>query len=776
MTYKWLIRGIPIRVILLLPVLYGCGYDRPLEVHRPSDPWVMRSVLDQRPRMVSLALHEQAYAAYDLESCTFYKLWKGGVHWDGAAFNNVKTVQPQSWGTAYWQPDPSNNPWRVIQNGQLLNVGPRFKGYHLANGRIRFQYQFLWGDSKAISVFEVPEVEVNAHRKIAFLRTFEVIGAPAGLEISYAGRLLQSNAITVVDTTFGLLPDMPLPTRQSTDNKAMQWLDRSGCNTCHQFEQKTTGPSYHQIAQAYTNDKETIARLTEKVQQGGRGVWGEISMPAHANLAQADIREMVKFILSLQPIEKPTLKPTLANNVNANKPTPKKPGFGAALVGLHPSLKLQTIRPAWFKPRVGGMDFLADGTLLLSTWDSIGAVYALKGLQTGDTNHVKIQRIASGLAEPLGLKVVDGEIFVMQKNELTQLVDLDGDGMIDEYRALCNSFGVTADFHEYSYGLEFKDGYFYATLGLAMRLMDHEWNHPDRGAVLKISRNGDFEKMVTGLRQPNGIGKGPDGELFITENQGNWVPACKIIHVKKGDFHGCLMNSGSRFDGLASAPPALWLPHDEIGNSPGQPIFIDKGIYKGQMLHGEVTHGGIKRVFLEKVQGDWQGCVFRFTQGLEAGINRLAWAPDGALYAGGVGMNGNWAWNGAQYGLQKLVFTDAVAFEMLRVKVVSQGVEIEFTEPLAKGHGEIPSDYLLQQWRYEPTANYGGPKLDLTTLKAQSVVLSKDRKSVRLSIPGLKEKFVLYILLDDKLKSVTGQLLWSGEAWYTVNRLQKDKS
>lgn len=60
----------------------------------------------------------------------------------------------------------------------------------------------------------------------------------------------------------------------------------------------------------------------------------------------------------------------------------------------------------------------------------------------------------AGLAEPLGIKVVDEDIYVMQKNELTQLVDNDGDGITDEYRSICNAFGVTADFHEYSYGLE----------------------------------------------------------------------------------------------------------------------------------------------------------------------------------------------------------------------------------------------------------------------------------------------------------------------------------
>jgi cytochrome c len=80
------------------------------------------------------------------------------------------------------------------------------------------------------------------------------------------------------------------------------------------------------------------------------------------------------------------------------------------------------------------------------------------------------------------------------------------------------------------------------------------------------------------------------------------------------------------------APPAIWMPEDEIANSPSQPILMQEGPYKGQMLHGDVTHGGLSRDFLEKINGEYQGAVFRFTQGLEAGVNRICRGPDGALY------------------------------------------------------------------------------------------------------------------------------------------------
>ena len=137
---------------------------------------------------------------------------------------------------------------------------------------------------------------------------------------------------------------------------------------------------------------------------------------------------------------------------------------------------------------------------MVTTWDSIGGVYLLDGVETGDTNKIKVKRIASGLAEPLGIAVVNGEIFVLQKQELTQLIDLDGDEIIDEYQAVCNSWGVTGDFHEFAFGLVYKDGYFYATLGMAMRLMSGEKQKPDRGKTIKISMDGSYEWINYGLR------------------------------------------------------------------------------------------------------------------------------------------------------------------------------------------------------------------------------------------------------------------------------------
>jgi cytochrome c len=452
------------------------------------------------------------------------------------------------------------------------------------------------------------------------------------------------------------------------------------------------------------------------------------------------------------------------------------PGDASSEVSVHPSFDLAQARPDDFKPKVGGMDFLQDGRLVVSTWDSLGSVYILDGVQGKDPKAIKVKKIAYGLAEPLGLKVVDNEIYVLQKQELTKLVDLDKDDIIDEYQTICNGWKVSANFHEFAFGLLYKDGYFYGTLATAINPggASTKPQIPDRGKVVKISqKDGSFEFVASGLRTPNGIGFGVDNEIFIADNQGDWLPSSKILHLKEGAWYGSRSVDFEGTANLTETQPVVWLPQDEIGNSPSQPAVLNVGPYKNQMIHGEVTHGGIKRVFAEKVNGEYQGAVFRFTQGLEAGINRLVWGPDGALYAGGVGSTGNWGHSGKlSYGLQRLTFNNKVAFEMLAVRAKSNGVEIEFTEPLKEGVGTQASDYTVRQWYYKPTAEYGGPKLDDQALPIKSVNVSADRKKVFLELGGMKPKHLVYIRLNRQtITSASGQNLWVTEAWYTMNNI-----
>jgi cytochrome c len=157
-------------------------------------------------------------------------------------------------------------------------------------------------------------------------------------------------------------------------------------------------------------------------------------------------------------------------------------------------------------------------------------------------------------------------------------------------------------------------------------------------------------------------------------------------------------------------------------------------------------------VFVEEINGQLQGCVFRFIQGLEAGVNRLQWGPDGALYVGGIGNPGNWGQTGKlHYGLQRLVFNNKPTFEMLAVRAKSNGMEIEFTEPLQDGDGWNTEHYEVKQWYYKPTIEYGGPKLDEKKMTVKTATVSDDRKKVFLEFDGHKDNHMIYIRLKKTL-------------------------
>lgn len=637
--------------LLLTWVLIGCSQQVSETVQRPKDPWAFRSVLDRQPRMLTLALDTACYVAYDLTRCTLYKAWKGGVAMEGTVYTARKNVQPASWGTAYHSDSLQQLAWVVEKEGKTIPSRIVNRGYSLKDNQIYLKHALILSTGDTIRVEERPEFVRSEKGKPGLERLFRTEAMPEGVSVSLQFTKttfpLRVNSTTRLITYFAPLPaQLPPQPQAAYDHMGRYWMEKSDCFTCHEIDKPMVGPSFRQVSGRYRQEKDAVLHLVRKVREGGSGEWGSSLMNPHPKLAENEIKTMLAYILSLEPEEEGAAKRVPEDKKspkvkNPEAPEKREPGFGAALAGVHPSYDLRTIHPPDFKPRVGGLAFLPDGRLLVTTWDSVGGVYLLDGVKTGDPRKVTVKRIAAGLAEPLGIEVVDGEIYVLQKHELTRLIDRDGDEITDEYRTVCNGWGVTDDFHEFAFGLVYKDGFFYATLSMAMRLMADEKQKPDRGRTLKISRDGRYEWLNYGLRTPNGIGVGVDEELFVTDNQGQWLPANKLIHVQKGDFHGMAWGIP---DSLATSPvmtpPAIWLPQDEIGNSPSEPVLVRDGPYAGQMLHGDVSHGGIKRDFLEKINGRYQGAVFRFTQGLEAGVNRLRWGPDGALYVGGVGMEG----------------------------------------------------------------------------------------------------------------------------------------
>ena len=456
-------------------------------------------------------------------------------------------------------------------------------------------------------------------------------------------------------------------------------------------------------------------------------------------------------------------------------PDPRPPGDGRPLEDVHPAFALDNFRGPDFRPPVGGMAFMPDGRLAVCTWDRDGAVYLLDDLH--GPGPATVSRFASGLGEPLGIAWHEGALYVAQKQEVTRLVDEDGDGVADLYDAVASGWPASHNYHEFTFNLAVLDRRLYVSTSVPLRSgwtsylpgSHGAYSVPDGpGSVFEIDpETGSWSAVATGLRTPNGMSVGLDGALFGADNQGSWLPASRLNHITPGGFYGHQTTP----DGDRPAdPPVVWFPQDEIGNSPSQPALVPDGPYRGHMLVGDVTHGGIKRVFAERVGPGYQGCVFRFSQGLEAGVNRLVFGPDGNLYAGGIGSNGNWHHKHKKFGLQRLVPGGTTPFEILRVESRADGFLLTLTAPAPESVLTDRARYDLVQWRYHATEGYGGPKLDTEPLAVDRAVASPDRTQVFIRVPGLRAGRVVYLRLRD-FRDDDGRAPWTTEAWYTLNTL-----
>jgi len=85
------------------------------------------------------------------------------------------------------------------------------------------------------------------------------------------------------------------------DNKAAEDLmKKDGCAACHAIDKKIVGPAYQDVAAKYKGDAGAAAKLADKVKKGGVGVWGQIPMPPNAQVSDADIKNLVEWILTLK--------------------------------------------------------------------------------------------------------------------------------------------------------------------------------------------------------------------------------------------------------------------------------------------------------------------------------------------------------------------------------------------------------------------------------------------------------------------------------------------
>ena len=85
------------------------------------------------------------------------------------------------------------------------------------------------------------------------------------------------------------------------DNASAQaMMQKSGCAACHAIDKKIIGPAYQDVAAKYKGDKDALANLSDKVKKGSVGVWGQVPMPPNVQVSDADIKDLVAWILTLK--------------------------------------------------------------------------------------------------------------------------------------------------------------------------------------------------------------------------------------------------------------------------------------------------------------------------------------------------------------------------------------------------------------------------------------------------------------------------------------------
>ena len=466
---------------------------------------------------------------------------------------------------------------------------------------------------------------------------------------------------------------------------------------------------------------------------------------------------------------------------------------------------------------VGGLFTMPDGNLAVTT--RRGDIFIVENPTSAKPY---FRKFASGLHEVLGVVYKNNSLYVVQRGELTRLYDSNMDGKADVYETIY-AWPLSGNYHEYSFGPKMApDGSFFVTLNLGFG--DAWWTPnsfvPWRGWALHIYDDGRMEPWATGMRSPNGISM-IDGELYYTDNQGDYVGSGSIMKINKGNFMGHpaglvwsnMPNSpikltekeiyskinprieydanGKRtkpenienekyqtvFEMKKSIPdlqlPAVWLPHGVLGISSSEIVKIPKGHFgpfEEQLLVGDQGQSKIARVYMETVKGQLQGCAWDFRSGFQSGVTRMSWANDGSLFVGET--NRGWGSAGeANEGLQRLTWNTLVPFDMKTVKAMPDGFEIEFTKPIDKKKAANLASYNVESFIYKYHAVYGSPTQELKNCPVKGVRISEDGLTVRIIVGDLRQAYIHKITLDGIRELENSYSLIHPTAYYTLNNI-----
>ena len=428
---------------------------------------------------------------------------------------------------------------------------------------------------------------------------------------------------------------------------------------------------------------------------------------------------------------------------------------------------------AWM--RLGTCDFFADGhRAAVCTW--MGDVWLVDGLAESP-DRLCWQRMATGLFQPLGLKIVDEQVFVLGRDQITRLHDRNGDGEADFYECFNNDAQVTEHFHEFALELQTdRAGNFYYTKA-ARHAKEPLVSH--HGTLIKVSRDGKRSAVLAnGFRVPNGLAVNDDGTFLVSDQEGHWTPMNRINWVKPGGFYGYMWSYAPDRQDTSYDPPLCWI-HKNVDRSPGSPLWVTSkrwGPLNGAMISLSYGTGRIFNVLYEHVAGQVQGGLVRLPlPELPTGVQRGRFHPqDGQLYVCGL-----FGWSSNQTvpgGFYRIRYTAGKLYLPIALSATTGGMAVTFNEPLDPADAKDPRAYTVERWEYRRTSDYGSDDYRLSDgrpgrdrVLVAGVRLSRDAKTVFLQIPDIKPCMQMRITYT--VRAADGQLL-SDQIDHTIHKLR----
>jgi hypothetical protein len=407
-----------------------------------------------------------------------------------------------------------------------------------------------------------------------------------------------------------------------------------------------------------------------------------------------------------------------------------------------------------------------DGRVFVASMKR-GELYVIK-----DPEKPAFEDYTGGLfQEAYSMVAESGALYVLHRRNLTKITDTDGDGKADKFDRVVGLPHGIADLYDYGYGLT-RD----KTGAFVMSYAPHASHSlAGSGGLIRLLDGGKVEELAYGFRNPLGWCAGPDGDIYYTDNQGEWVATNKLCHIVPGRYYGYPNSQQKQHAQKPFGRTTVWVPYAWAHSINGMTFDSTGGKFgpfAGQFFLTELMFGGaIIRAAVETVNGEVQGSCFPFWGKGLMGPVVATFDPKGRMWVGSITEPGWMAQpdRGAVYSIQ---FTGKPFFEMRDIQVRPDGFRIVFTTPVDPKSAADAAGYLVEHYRYEYTGAYGSPELDRTKVSVEKVTVAPDGLSADLTLPPLVKERV-YMITARGVKSAKGESLVHPQGAYTLNEIPR---